>query len=72
MSIWHRCRWVRPGEIVFSGVCVGRGYINDPERTRAAFLTDPDRPGGGCIAVVIMVGGGRTASWSFWAGGIPS
>ncbi|MER6768139.1 AMP-binding protein, partial [Amycolatopsis sp. NPDC000746] len=22
-----------PGEIVFSGVCVGRGYINDPERT---------------------------------------
>jgi amino acid adenylation domain-containing protein len=30
-----------PGEIVFSGVCVGRGYINDPERTRAAFLTDP-------------------------------
>jgi amino acid adenylation domain-containing protein len=34
-----------PGEIVFSGVCVGRGYINDPERTRAAFLTDPDHPG---------------------------
>ena len=30
------------GEIVFSGVCVGRGYINDPERTGAAFLTDPD------------------------------
>ena len=25
--------------------CVGRGYINDPVRTRAAFLTDPDRPG---------------------------
>ncbi|MFD7610943.1 amino acid adenylation domain-containing protein [Streptomyces sp. NPDC059828] len=34
-----------PGEIVFSGVCVGRGYINDPERTRAAFGTDPYRPG---------------------------
>ena len=31
-----------PGEIVFSGACVGRGYINDPERTRAAFLTDPE------------------------------
>jgi amino acid adenylation domain-containing protein len=31
-----------PGEIVFSGVCVGRGYVNDPERTRAAFLTDPE------------------------------
>jgi len=34
-----------PGEIVFSGVCVGRGYINDPERTRAAFGTDPYREG---------------------------
>ncbi|GAB3896670.1 hypothetical protein GCM10029964_078340 [Kibdelosporangium lantanae] len=33
-----------PGEILFSGVCVGRGYVNDPERTRAAFLTDPWRP----------------------------
>ncbi len=30
-----------PGEIVFSGVCVGRGYINDPERTAAAFGTGP-------------------------------
>lgn len=30
-----------PGEIVFSGVCVGRGYINDPERTQRAFLPDP-------------------------------
>ncbi|MFH7599304.1 amino acid adenylation domain-containing protein [Streptomyces racemochromogenes] len=35
-----------PGEIVFHGVCVGRGYVNDPERTAAAFLTDPARPGG--------------------------
>lgn len=34
-----------PGEIVFSGVCVGRGYINDPERTAAAFMDDPLRPG---------------------------
>ncbi len=34
-----------PGEIVFSGVCVGRGYINDPERTRAAFVPDPIRQG---------------------------
>ena len=33
------------GEIVFSGVCVGRGYINDPERTRVAFLDDPLRKG---------------------------
>jgi acyl-coenzyme A synthetase/AMP-(fatty) acid ligase len=34
-----------PGAIVFSGVCVGRGYVNDPERTRQAFLADPHRPG---------------------------
>ena len=34
-----------PGVIVFSGVCVGRGYINDPERTRLAFLADPHREG---------------------------
>ncbi|WP_285571453.1 amino acid adenylation domain-containing protein [Streptomyces sp. RTGN2] len=34
-----------PGAIAFSGICVGRGYINDEERTRAAFLPDPHRPG---------------------------
>ncbi|GAA3086396.1 non-ribosomal peptide synthetase [Streptosporangium carneum] len=33
-----------PGEIAFSGVCVGRGYINDEERTRQAFVPDPYRP----------------------------
>ncbi len=33
------------GEIVFAGICVGRGYINDPERTAAAYGTDPHRPG---------------------------
>ncbi|MFF3326486.1 amino acid adenylation domain-containing protein [Streptomyces sp. NPDC002889] len=34
-----------PGVIAFSGVCVGRGYINDPERTQAAYLPDPHREG---------------------------
>ena len=34
-----------PGAIVFSGICVGRGYINDPDRTRQAFMTDPYHPG---------------------------
>jgi amino acid adenylation domain-containing protein len=34
-----------PGEIAFAGVSVGRGYINDPERTAQAFGTDPYRPG---------------------------
>ena len=35
----------QPGEIVFAGVCVGRGYINDSERTKAAFLPDPHHAG---------------------------
>jgi amino acid adenylation domain-containing protein len=35
-----------PGEIVFSGICVGRGYVNDSERTRLAFRPDPYTPGG--------------------------
>ncbi|WP_461190167.1 non-ribosomal peptide synthetase [Arthrobacter sp. Z4-13] len=35
-----------PGEIAFSGVCVGRGYINDPERTAQAYSTDPYVDGG--------------------------
>ncbi|PRX96524.1 non-ribosomal peptide synthetase [Allonocardiopsis opalescens] len=34
-----------PGEVVFSGPCVGRGYVNDPERTGRAFIDDPFRPG---------------------------
>lgn len=34
-----------PGEIVFSGVCVGRGYVNDEVRSKAAFMADPHRPG---------------------------
>jgi amino acid adenylation domain-containing protein len=34
-----------PGLIVFSGVCVGRGYVNDPERTRGMFGPDPHHPG---------------------------
>ncbi|MFG2947256.1 non-ribosomal peptide synthetase [Streptomyces adustus] len=35
-----------PGLIAFSGVCVGRGYVNDPERTREAYRDDPYQPGG--------------------------
>jgi amino acid adenylation domain-containing protein len=34
-----------PGLICFAGICVGRGYINDPERTAQAYLTDPYHPG---------------------------
>lgn len=33
-----------PGEIMFAGVCVGRGYVNDEARTKAVFLRDPYRP----------------------------
>jgi len=34
-----------PGEIAFSGVCVGRGYVNDEERTRLAFVHHPYQRG---------------------------
>jgi len=33
------------GEIAFSGMCVGLGYLGEPERTAAAFGDDPIRPG---------------------------
>ncbi|MFE2168118.1 amino acid adenylation domain-containing protein [Streptomyces sp. NPDC059447] len=33
------------GEIAFSGVCVGRGYVNDEERTQQVFVPDPFRAG---------------------------
>lgn len=33
-----------PGEIVMAGVCVGRGYLNDPDRTAAVYRHDPYRP----------------------------
>ncbi|MCS0636861.1 amino acid adenylation domain-containing protein [Streptomyces sp. LP05-1] len=35
-----------PGLIAFGGVCVGREYVNDPERTRECFRADPHLPGG--------------------------
>lgn len=34
-----------PGEIVFAGVCVGRGYVNDPDRSARAYLVDPFHAG---------------------------
>ncbi|MGO4320901.1 amino acid adenylation domain-containing protein [Pseudomonas sp. KB_12] len=33
-----------PGEICVGGVGVGRGYLNDPEKTRAAFVAHPFEP----------------------------
>ncbi|MEV7522654.1 amino acid adenylation domain-containing protein [Streptomyces sp. NPDC091371] len=33
------------GEIAFSGVCVGRGYVGDEERTQQVFVPDPFRAG---------------------------
>ncbi|XYI02791.1 non-ribosomal peptide synthetase [Sorangium sp. So ce1128] len=29
------------GEIYIGGDCLGRGYLNDPEKTKAAFVTNP-------------------------------
>jgi amino acid adenylation domain-containing protein len=30
-----------PGELFVGGICVGRGYLGDPDRTRDAFFNDP-------------------------------
>jgi amino acid adenylation domain-containing protein len=30
-----------PGELYYGGVCVGRGYLNDSEKTNLAFKNDP-------------------------------
>jgi len=35
------CSPGEPGELCVTGVCVGRGYLNDPERTARAFYEDP-------------------------------
>jgi amino acid adenylation domain-containing protein/non-ribosomal peptide synthase protein (TIGR01720 family) len=35
-----------PGELYAGGVYLGRGYINDPRRTAAAFVADPFGPPG--------------------------
>ncbi len=34
-----------PGELYVGGIGVGRGYLNDPERTAAALMSDPFVPG---------------------------
>ena len=33
------------GEIALGGPCIARGYWNDPEKTRRAFVDDPVKPG---------------------------
>lgn len=46
-------RWLRPvplgcvGEICFTGIGVGRGYLNDPNQTRKSFLQNPFNDGMG-------------------------
>ena len=51
-----------PGEIVFSGICVGRGYVNDPERTHAAFRPIPTARASASTEAAIGDAGGPTAS----------
>ena len=38
---WDACPPGEAGELFVGGVAVGRGYLGDPERTRAAFYRDP-------------------------------
>ncbi len=68
-----------PGEIVFSGVCVGRGYINDAEKIRgfrieigAIESTMLRVPGVREAAVVVTEGHGRSKCLvAFYAGNGP-
>ncbi|GLZ16183.1 hypothetical protein Acsp04_64180 [Actinomadura sp. NBRC 104425] len=43
---WSACEIGETGELFVGGICVGRGYLGDPERTRAAFYRDPFDSGG--------------------------
>ncbi|PKK14866.1 amino acid adenylation domain-containing protein [Thermomonospora sp. CIF 1] len=45
---WAACEMGEVGELFVGGLCVGRGYLGDPDRTRAAFFRDPiaDTPSG--------------------------
>ncbi|MFC6366069.1 amino acid adenylation domain-containing protein [Nonomuraea thailandensis] len=38
---WHACDPGETGELFVGGVCVGRGYAGDHDRTREAFFQDP-------------------------------
>ena len=38
---FRACRPGETGELFVGGVCVGRGYVDDAERTRTAFFRDP-------------------------------
>ena len=40
-SLFNRVPLGAVGEIVVSGIAVGRGYLNDSEKTKKAFLTNP-------------------------------
>jgi D-alanine--poly(phosphoribitol) ligase subunit 1 len=43
---WLACQMGEAGELFIGGICVGRGYLGDPERTRDAFYQDPFTPDG--------------------------
>ncbi|WP_052372409.1 non-ribosomal peptide synthetase [Amycolatopsis taiwanensis] len=43
---WRSCDVNETGELFVGGVGVGRGYLNDPERTAGTFFKDPFTPGG--------------------------
>ena len=70
MSIWRRCRWAPRVRLFLRGFVwvVATSMIRTALRRRFG----PHRMASAATAAVIMAGGGRMASWSFWAAGIPS
>jgi amino acid adenylation domain-containing protein len=51
------------GEICVSGIGVGRGYLNDPERTKQSFVSDPFQPAGTTVRMY------RTGDIGRWTSG---
>ena len=72
MKTFPRCRLARQEKSFSRGVCVGRCYVNDPERSSTAFMADPLREGETDVTgAVTLAAGARIESLNFLVGRMP-